>query len=150
MDVPVPQGHVLLCTSRPSAPTRRALPAFVGCSLTLTRAQQEEALTTRLGAQKASELLAYVEGRMATDEAGAHVTSNPLMLSMVASVFRMRGDLGMPTTVAELYAVASDTMLGRGGRVTEELRVLLRRIFSRRTAQAASFTSGSSTRRRSG
>jgi hypothetical protein len=126
----VPQGHVLLCTSRPAGVDEARFAHFRRLQLSpLTRAQQQEALTTRIGAHDASKLLAYIEGRMATDETGQHVTSNPLMLSMVASVFQMRGDLGMPTTVAELYAVASDAMLARGGRVTEELRALLRRIF---------------------
>ena len=58
----------------------------------------------------------YVRGTVPCDaETGARVTSNPLMLSMVASVFELRGDLQMPSTVAELYEVAADAMLARGG-----------------------------------
>ena len=41
------------------------------------------------------------------DEAGKRVTSNPLMLSMVASVFEFRQGLEMPTTVVELYEVTA-------------------------------------------
>ncbi|KOO32405.1 protein nlrc3 [Chrysochromulina tobinii] len=60
---------------------------------------------------------------------GQKVTSNPLMLSMVASVYELRQGVGMPATVAELYATASDAMLARGGVVTPELKRLLQRIF---------------------
>ncbi|KOO33697.1 hypothetical protein Ctob_015781 [Chrysochromulina tobinii] len=51
------------------------------------------------------------------------------MLSMVASVFEIRKGLGMPKTVAELYAFASDAMLARGGGVTAEVRTLLEAVF---------------------
>jgi hypothetical protein len=51
------------------------------------------------------------------------------MLSMVASVYELRQGVGMPATVAELYATASDAMLARGGVVTAELKQLLQRIF---------------------
>eukprot|EP00900_Chrysochromulina_parva_P011100 jgi/Chrpa1/19992/Chrysochromulina_OHIO_Genome00027191-RA len=57
------------------------------------------------------------------------VTANPLMLSMVASVFEIRKGLGMPKTVVELYASASDAMLARGGVVTAEVRTLLEVVF---------------------
>eukprot|EP00900_Chrysochromulina_parva_P017838 jgi/Chrpa1/26055/Chrysochromulina_OHIO_Genome00027749-RA len=48
---------------------------------------------------------------------------------MVASVFEIRKGLGMPETVAELYASASDAMLARGGGVTAEVRTLLEVVF---------------------
>eukprot|EP00900_Chrysochromulina_parva_P013356 jgi/Chrpa1/22020/Chrysochromulina_OHIO_Genome00027621-RA len=51
------------------------------------------------------------------------------MLSMVASVYELRQGVGMPATVAELYATASDAMLARGGVATPELTRLLQRIF---------------------
>jgi Ran GTPase-activating protein (RanGAP) involved in mRNA processing and transport len=51
------------------------------------------------------------------------------MLSMVASVYELRQGVGMPATVAELYATASDAMLARGGVATPELKRLLQRIF---------------------
>ena len=66
---------------------------------------------------------------MPRDDMGQKVTSNPLMLSMVASVYELRQGVGMPATVAELYATASDAMLARGGVVTPELTRLLQRIF---------------------
>eukprot|EP00900_Chrysochromulina_parva_P016629 jgi/Chrpa1/24968/Chrysochromulina_OHIO_Genome00027804-RA len=51
------------------------------------------------------------------------------MLSMVASVYELRQGVGMPATVAELYATASDAMLARGDVATPELARLLQRIF---------------------
>ena len=72
----------------------------------------------------------YVRTTVPCDaETGARVTSNPLMLSMVASIFELRGDLQMPSTVAELYEVAADAMLARGGFSSDALRRLLQRIF---------------------
>ena len=38
-------------------------------------------------------------------ETKLRVTANPLMLSMVASVYELRQGIGMPSTVSELYAV---------------------------------------------
>eukprot|EP00966_Prymnesium_polylepis_P184881 4284787-Prymnesium_polylepis.1 len=48
---------------------------------------------------------------------------------MVASVFELRQGIGMPTTVAELYEIAADGMLNRGGATSAELRRLLQAIF---------------------
>jgi hypothetical protein len=101
----------------------------------LTEAQQEQALLQRLGNEGGvRQLMTFVE-RMptSTDPAAPtmqhRVTANPLMLSMVASVFEIRKGLGMPKTVAELYASASDAMLARGGVVTAEVRTLLEVVF---------------------
>ena len=72
----------------------------------------------------------YVHNTVPRDvETGLLVTSNPLMLSMVASVYELRGDLQMPKTIAELYKVSSDAMLARGGASSDHLRKLLQRIF---------------------
>ncbi len=78
----------------------------------------------------ADALLTYLRDKVPTDtETGLRVTSNPLMLSMVASVFELRRGVGMPSTIAELYADASEAMLARGGVVSDQLRLLLQRIF---------------------
>ena len=76
-------------------------------------------------------MLEYVRERMPKDEHGAHVTANPLLLSMVASVYELRQGIGMPETINELYATASDAMLARGGALPDALRRLLQRVFSR-------------------
>ena len=66
----------------------------------------------------ASELLMrYIRTRVPKDaETGGRVTGNPLMLSMVCSIYESRQgreDKVMPETIAELYQVASSTMLQR-------------------------------------
>jgi NLR family CARD domain-containing protein 3 len=130
VDVLAPQGHVLLCTSRPAGVVEARFAAFRRLALApLSEAQQERALEQRLGAERAAALLTYVRDVMPRDDTGQKVTSNPLMLSMVASVYELRQGVGMPATVAELYATASDAMLARGGVTTPELTRLLQRIF---------------------
>ena len=130
------QGHVMLCTSRPAGVVEARFSGFRLLKLApLTEAQQEQALLQRLRNEgDVRQLMAFVE-RMptSTDPAAPtmhhRVTANPLMLSMVASVFEIRKGLGMPKTVAELYASASDAMLARGGVVTAEARTLLEVVF---------------------
>jgi hypothetical protein len=130
VEVLAPQGHVLLCTSRPAGVDEARFAAFRRLELApLTDAQQERALEQRLGTERAAALLTYVRDVMPRDDTGQKVTSNPLMLSMVASVYELRQGDGMPATVAELYATASDAMLARGGVASAELLRLLQRIF---------------------
>ena len=58
------------------------------------------------------------------------ITANPLMLSMVASIFELRSGLEMPETVVDLYKQATGAMLGRaGGGSAVELAPLLQAIF---------------------
>jgi Ran GTPase-activating protein (RanGAP) involved in mRNA processing and transport len=136
VEVLAPQGHVMLCTSRPAGVDEARFAGFRLLKLApLTEAQQEQALLQRLGNEgDVWQLMAFVE-RMptSTDPAAPtmqhRVTANPLMLSMVASVFEIRKGLGMPETVAELYASASDAMLARGGVVAAEVRTLLEVVF---------------------
>jgi len=136
VEVLAPQGHVMLCTSRPAGVDEARFAGFRLLKLApLTEAQQEQALLQRLGNEgDVRQLMAFVE-RMptSTDPAAPtmqhRVTAIPLMLSMVASVFEIRKGLGMPKTVAELYASASDAMLARGGVVTAEVRTLLEAVF---------------------
>jgi Ran GTPase-activating protein (RanGAP) involved in mRNA processing and transport len=130
VEVLAPQGHVLLCTSRPAGVDEARFAAFRRLELApLSDAQQERALEQRLGAERAAALLPYVRDTVPRDDKGQKVTSNPLMLSMVASVYELRQGIGMPATVAELYATASDAMLARGGVASAELLRLLQRIF---------------------
>ena len=139
VEVLAPQGHVLLVTSRPGGVPEVLFKSFTRLRLSpLTEAQQRRAIEQRLGGTvRAAPLLAYMNERMPlTTETGERVTSNPLMLSMVASVYQMRGDLGMPSTIAELYELASDAMLTRGRSDVydepeeyDELRRLLQAVF---------------------
>jgi Ran GTPase-activating protein (RanGAP) involved in mRNA processing and transport len=136
VEVLAPQGHVMLCTSRPAGVVEARFSGFRMLKLApLTEAQQEQALLQRLGNEgDVRQLMTFVE-RMPTSTDPAvptmqhRVTANPLMLSMVASVFEIRNGLGMPKTVAELYAFASDAMLARGGVVTADVRTLLEVVF---------------------
>jgi Ran GTPase-activating protein (RanGAP) involved in mRNA processing and transport len=96
VDVLAPQGHVLLCTSRPAGVDEARFAAFRRLSLApLSDEQQERALEQRLGAERAAALLTYVRDVMPRDDTGQKVTSNPLMLSMVASVYELRQGVGM-------------------------------------------------------
>lgn len=130
-DVLSRQGHVLLVTSRPAGVDAERFADFHRLRLSpLTDRQQEDSIIKRLGIEGAAALLPYVRERMPRDtETGSRVTANPLMLSMVASVFELRRGLEMPRTVSELYTTASDAMLARGGEYTADLRGLLQRIF---------------------
>jgi len=136
VEVLAPQGHVILCTSRPAGVDEARFSGFRLLKLApLTEAQQEQALLQRLGnAADVRQLMTFVERMPTSTDLAAttmqhRVTANPLMLSMVASVFEIRKGLGMPKTVAELYAFASDAMLARGGGVTAEVRTLLEAVF---------------------
>ncbi|KOO26799.1 hypothetical protein Ctob_001341, partial [Chrysochromulina tobinii] len=136
VEVLAPQGHVILCTSRPAGVDEARFSGFRLLKLApLTEAQQEQALLQRLGnAADVRQLMTFVERMPTSTDLAAttmqhRVTANPLMLSMVASVFEIRKGLGMPKTVVELYASASDAMLARGGGVTAEVRTLLEVVF---------------------
>ena len=130
VEVLAPQGHVLLCTSRAAGIDEARFAAFRRLALApLSDAQQERGLEQRLGAERKAALLPYVRDIMQRDDTGRKVTSNPLMLSMMASLYELRQGVGMPTTKAGLYATASDAMLARGGVTSPELTRLLQRIF---------------------
>ena len=126
-EVLAPQGHMLLVTSRPAGIDEARYAQFHRLSLAgLSDAQQQQALEQRLGVERAATLLPYLREHMPidADKGDQRVTSNPLMLSMVASIFELRhGDLGaMPRTVAELYDVATKAMLDRATPVLAEGR----------------------------
>ena len=120
-------GHTLLTTSRPAGISEARFAGFHRLSLVpLTEAQQEQAVVQRVGQAQSQALLAYLRGKVPIDtETKGKVTSNPLMLAMFASVYELRTGLPMPTTVAELYELATDVMLARGGVASGELRRLL-------------------------
>ena len=71
VEVLAPQGHVLLCTSRPAGVVEARFAAFRRLALApLSDAQQERALEQRLGAQRAAALLTYVRDVMPRDDMG--------------------------------------------------------------------------------
>ena len=103
VEVLAPQGHVLLCTSRPAGVDEARFAAFRRLELApLSDAQQERALEQRLGAERAAALLPYVRDTVPRDDKGLKVTSNPLMLSMVASVYELRQGIGMLAAKADI------------------------------------------------
>jgi hypothetical protein len=129
-EVLAPQGLVMLCTSRPAGLTDELFAGFRRLQLSpLTKAQQNEALGQRLGFDQVGPLLEYLEMEAPLDEHGHRVTSNPLMLSMFASVYELRLGVGMPETIADLYKLASEAMLSRGDGTSPELRKLLQAVF---------------------
>lgn len=131
-EVLAPQGFVMLITSRPVGIDEERFLSFQRLSLApLTTLQQEQAIMQRVGEGAGHELLfAYLRNKVPIDtETKLRVTANPLMLSMVVSIFEIRRGVGMPRTVAELYANASDAMLALGGAAVDKLRKLLQCIF---------------------
>ena len=124
------QGHVLLCTTRPSGMDESCFAEFRRFELApLSDEQQQQALKQRLGADQIEDLLEYLATLPLDSSTNERITANPLMLSMVASVYQLRQGVGMPETVMELYEVASDTMLERGAADSDEHRRLLQAIF---------------------
>ena len=120
-EVLAPQGHVMLVTSRPAGVDNQRFKDFHRLSLSpLTEAQQQQAVVQRLGKEEANRLLPYLEGTVPLDEqTHRRITANPLMLSMVISIFQIRRGLGMPRTIYELYEIATRTMIERAGAMEE-------------------------------
>jgi hypothetical protein len=119
-EVLAPQGHVMLVTSRPAGLKEdRFRQHFVRVQLEpLTEEQQKEVVVKRLGEGEHSDLLEYLSNpeRVPLDyETKQRVTGNPLMLSMVISIFQSKKgtDSAMPATITELYETASKAMLER-------------------------------------
>ena len=111
-----PRGFVLLCTSRPTGLDEALFTGFHRLTLApLSDVQQQAFLATRLTPARADDLMPYLRDKVPVDtETRQRVTSNPLMLSMVASIAELRTGIAMPTKTAELYDVAARAMLSRG------------------------------------
>ena len=103
-EVLAPQGHVLLATSRPAGIDDKRFSGFTRLSLSpLSDPQQQQAVEQRLDQKQAKDLMLYVRGVMPVDkETGQRITGNPLMLSMVVSIFEI-GAAVMPKTMVDLY-----------------------------------------------
>jgi hypothetical protein len=116
-EVLAPQGHLMLVTSRPAGLREERFAAhFLRLRLgPLTEVQQQEVVARRVtDAEQRAALVEYMGSKVPLDtETEVRITANPLMLSMVISVFLSRGGKGMPKTVAELYETASRAMLER-------------------------------------
>jgi len=131
-EVLAPQGHVLLCTSRPAGLDEARFAAFHRLRLApLSDRQQAAFLRQRLGVAREAELQAYVRTAVPVDaDTQRRVTANPLMLSMVASIAELRTGVNMPRKTAELYEVATRAMLARSAAgVTKEAEALLQATF---------------------
>lgn len=126
----VASGQTLLCTSRPAGLDEALFANFHKLQLSrLSDAQQDDFLTKRLGEARASGLRPYLSEKVPVDEMQRRVTSNPLMLSMVASIAELRTGIEMPTTTAELYEVAADLLLSRAGKPSDAAQALLQATF---------------------
>jgi len=119
-EVLAPQGHVMLVTSRPAGlDEERFCNHFERVQLEpLSEAQQEEVIAKRLGKGKHSDLLEYLRNPKHVpldNNTQQRVTGNPLMLSMVISIFQSKKgtESAMPATITELYETASRAMLER-------------------------------------
>ena len=132
------QGHAMILTSRPNGVREelfhRKHLKFNRLELRpLTDAQQTQVVSARISASQGenytqrimtSQLMDYIRTQVPKDtETKVSVTGNPLMLSMVLSIYESRraatndkemtGPLDMPRSVTELYRVASTAMLDR-------------------------------------
>jgi len=113
------QGHVIFATSRPlpPGPSETRFQHFHRLQLSpLTDVQQQRALEQRLGSTRAAKLLPFLQDKVPVDETNQKITANPLMLSMVASIFELRQGLAMPESVVGLYDEATKAMLARGSK----------------------------------
>ena len=126
-----PQRLALLCTSRPAGLDEALFQGFHRLKLApLSDTQQAAFLATRLTPTRADALLPYLHNKSPVDaETRRRVTSNPLMLSMIASIADLRVGIAMPTKTSELYEVATRTMLARGGELPDEDMALLQATF---------------------
>jgi len=131
VEVLAPQGLALLCTSRPAGLDEALFQGFHRLKLApLSDTQQAAFLATRLTPTRADALLPYLRDKVPVDaETRRRVTSNPLMLSMIASIAELRAGIAMPTRTAELYEVAARAMLARGGALPDEDAALLQATF---------------------
>ena len=128
------QGHVVLCTSRPAGLGEARFCDFHKLTLSpLSDAQQEAFLAKRLGDARAAELVPYMRDKVPLDAAtGKRVTTNPLMLAMVASIAKLHQGIEMPSTAAALYDVATRAMLKRSSaekKLSHEAETLLGATF---------------------
>ena len=77
-------------------------------------------IKARVGKAQAPQLISYLDTIPLDEDKESHshgrrITSNPLMLSMVISLYerRVQGGVAMPTRIVELYAEATSAMLSR-------------------------------------
>ena len=121
LEVLAPQGHTIFATSRPRPAKDTEFDGFHRLQLLpLTEEQQKLAVERRLGVQRAQVLLPYLQDKVPRDEEQNRITNNPLVLSMMISMFELRQGMlterqGMPETVVELYEEATKAMLSRAG-----------------------------------
>eukprot|EP00966_Prymnesium_polylepis_P104349 2416811-Prymnesium_polylepis.1 len=125
-----PQGHVMVVTSRPAGLTEELYGSFEKLQLCpLSLDQQLKVVNERLAdvhlEDHAAQLRTYVEEQVPRDsETEQRITGNPLMLSMVCSIFESQkqeakqtrvvgssASSGMPGTMVELYEHAVTTLL---------------------------------------
>ena len=124
-EVLAPQGHIILITSRPAGLNEGPFrDNFVHVELMpLSNAQQKQVINKRLGKDNAAGkrvLTDYVcksELVPLDSDTQQRITGNPLMLSMIISIFQSKQkkdpEPKMPETVTELYKTASRVMLER-------------------------------------
>ena len=110
----------MIVTSRPSSTQseRYSASGFQELKLSsLSTEQQRSVIARRISEPASAEQLAkYVEDKVPNDaRSGEKITGNPLMLSMVVSIFRSSvsedGEISMPENVSELYGIATSSML---------------------------------------
>ena len=130
-EVLAPQGHVLLCTSRPTGLNGGRFRAFHRFSLSpLSESQQDDFIAQRLGEERAGKLRSYLQQVPIDLETSLRVTANPLMLSMVLSIADLRQGISMPKTIAALYEVAVGAMLLRAHvKISDDVLALLQATF---------------------
>ena len=92
-EVLAPQGHVMLVTSRPAGVREELFSRHFHRIILkpLSDEQQRQVIEQRIDAEFVEEMMQYVAQRVPHDlQTGIRVTGNPLMLSMVVSIFESR------------------------------------------------------------
>ena len=107
----VRQRVPLIVTTRPEGYTKADYTAFTSMELApLAIEQQAQIVENRVGSQALAQIRPHLETMK--DSEGNSICSNPLMLSMVISIFKSSGSC-LPSTRYELYEKAVGTMLDR-------------------------------------
>ena len=100
----LPQGHVVLATSRPAGIPEDLFRGVARLHLSpLSEDQQRQAIEQRIGRERARALVPYLSSNVPLDlETKQRITANPLMLSMVVSIFEIRSGVNMPRGLSRI------------------------------------------------
>jgi hypothetical protein len=126
-----PQGHPVLATLRPFEIDHHLFREAHHVAIApFNDAQQRATIEHRLeSAESVQPVMDYVRRIMPDDpDTSRSLIANPVMLTMITSVYSLRSGVGMPTSKIDLYELAVRLMLDQG-EIWEDVHVLVRNLF---------------------